>query len=171
MPTAHEQFSEKFHRWELRGRGWQVFAEPVYPEPPFVPFHRNYLPETPAEDDGRRPTILSSLVQKLARKVGPPSQPQAVEPEEEPEPIGLIRDSLVELQASLPADLDIGAEAFEQFLRNLALCREPIAFELLGTPGRVNVQFAASERDAPAVRRQLQAYFPETVFQPREGAL
>ena len=171
MPTAHEQLSEQFHRWELSGRGWRVFAEPVYPEPPFVPFQRGYLPETPTEDDGRRPTILSSLVQKLARKVSPPAQFSAVEFEEEPEPIGLTRDSLVELQASLPADLDIGNEAFEQFLHNLELCQEPIAFELLGTSGRVSVQFAVGERDAPTVRRQLQAYFPETVFQPREGAL
>ena len=44
MPTAHEQFSEQFRRWELRGRGWQVFDEPVHPEPPFVPFPRPLFP-------------------------------------------------------------------------------------------------------------------------------
>jgi hypothetical protein len=43
------------HRWELRGRGWQVYDEPVSPEPPFVPFHGHYLPETPPIDDGRKP--------------------------------------------------------------------------------------------------------------------
>jgi hypothetical protein len=77
----------------------------------------------------------------------------------------------VELQTSLPAKLDIGKEAFEQFLRQLALCREPIAFELLGTAGRVRVQFAAGEADAPQVRRQLQAYFPEAVSRPCQSAL
>ena len=171
MASVHEQLSDRFYQWELRGRGWAVYGEPVHPEPPFVPFRGHYLPDTPIIDDGRKPTVLSSFVRKLAQTINPQPPPAEPEPEEEPEPYPLIRDSLVELQISLPAKLDIGKEAFEQFLRNLALCREPIAFELIGTSGRVNVQFAASSTDAPLVRRQLQSYFHEAVFQPREGAL
>jgi hypothetical protein len=171
MPTAHEQFSEQFRRWELRGRGWQVFDEPVYPEPPFVPFRRSYLPEPPAIDDGHRPTFLSSFVQKLSRKMAAPPPPVLPEPEEESEPTPLSRESLVELQASLPDKLDIPKEAFEQFLLNLSLCREPIAFELMGSHKKVAAQFVTSESDAPLLRRQLQAYFPEAVFVPREGGL
>ena len=170
MPTAHEQFSEQFRRWELRGRGWQVFDEPVHPEPPFVPFHGHYLPESPVVDDGRRPTLLSSLFRKLTSP-SPETPPANPEPEEEPEPQPLIREKLVEFQASLPDKLDISKEAFEQFLLNLSLCREPIAFELLGTHKKVTAQFAAAADDAPLLRRQLQAYFPEAVFVPREGAL
>ena len=167
MPTAHEQLSEQFHRWELRGRGWQVFNGPVYPEPPFVPFHRSYFPETPAVDDGRRPGLFSSLMHKLAT----PPPPVLPEPEEESAPTPLIRESLVELQASLPDKLDISKEAFEQFLLNLSLCREPIAFELLGTHKKVTAQFAAAADDAPLLRRQLSAYFPEAVFVPQEDTL
>jgi hypothetical protein len=169
MPTAHEQFADQFRRWELRGRGWQVFDEPVHPEPPFIPFHGHYLAETLVVDDGRRPTFLSSLFRKAV--AAPEVPPVVPEPEEEPEPQPLLRDNLVELQTSLPAELDIGKEAFEQFLRNLALCREPITFELLGTAGRVNVQFVAGQHDAPQVRRQLQAYFSEAVFQSGAGIL
>jgi hypothetical protein len=170
MPTAHEQFSEQFRRWELRGRGWQVFDEPVHPEPPFVPFRGHYLPETPAVDDGLRPTLLSSLYRKLTSP-RPEPPPVIPEPEEEPEPQSLVRERPIELQTSLPADLDIGRDAFEQFLRNLALCREPVAFELLGIAGRVSVQFVAGQHDAPQVRRQLQAYFPDANFQTKEDAL
>jgi len=54
---------------------------------------------------------------------------------------------------------------------NLSLCREPIAFELLGTHKKITAQFAAGESDAPLLRRQLSAFFPEAVFVPREGAL
>jgi hypothetical protein len=171
MSGIHEQLSEQFRRWELRGRGWQVFDEPVHPEPPFVPFHGHYSSEPASVDDGHRPTFLSSVVQKVSRKLAP--QPAAVEPEpeEEPELHSLVREELVELQTSLPADLDIGREAFEQFLRNLALCREPVAFELLGIAGRVSVQFVAGQHDAPQVRRQLQAYFPEATFQPKTDNL
>ena len=54
MPSVHEQLSEQFRLWELRGRGWTVFPEPVSPEPPFRPFHGHYLPDTPVVDDGGR---------------------------------------------------------------------------------------------------------------------
>jgi hypothetical protein len=77
----------------------------------------------------------------------------------------------VEFQASLPDKLDISKEAFEQFLLNLSLCREPIAFELIGSHKKVAAQFVAGQSDAPLLRRQLQAYFPEAVFVPREGGL
>src|ERR1017187_9526595 len=170
MPTVHEQFSEQFRRWESRGRGWQVFDEPVHPEPPFVPFHGHHLPETPVVDDGRRPTVLSSLFRKLTSP-RPEAPPVISEPEEEPEPQSLVREKLIEFQASLPDKLDISKEAFEQFLLNLSLCREPIAFELVGTHKKVAAQFVAGESDSPLLRRQLQAYFPEAVFVPREGGL
>jgi hypothetical protein len=170
MSGIHEQLSEQFHRWELRGRGWRVFDEPVHPEPPFVPFDGHYLPESPVVDDGRRPTMLSSLFRKLTSP-RPEAPPVIIEPEEEPEPQSLIREELIEFQASLPDKLDISKEAFEQFLLNLSLCREPIAFELLGLHKKVTAQFAAAKCDAPLLRRQLQAYFPEAVFVPREGAL
>src|ERR1700733_7291974 len=109
MASIDEKLTEQFHAWERRGRGWEGFYEPVRPEPPFRPFHGHNLPATPAVDDGKRPTILSSLVQKLSQRlstetVAPPAIP---EPEEEPEPIVLIRESLVELQASLPDKLDV----------------------------------------------------------------
>src|ERR1039458_4129002 len=110
MPSVHEQLTEQFRQWELRGRGWQVFEEPVYPEPPFVPFHGHYLPEAPAVDDGRKPTFLSSIFRKISQNT-PPSV--IAEVEEEPEPTPLVRDSLVEFQASLPADLDIARDPFE----------------------------------------------------------
>ena len=109
------------------------------------------------------------MSQKLSTEAA--DAPVEPEPEEEPEPTPLIRESLVELQASLPDKLDISKEAFEQFLLNLSLCREPIAFELIGSHKKVAAQFVAGRSDAPLLRRQLQAYFPEAVFVPREGGL
>lgn len=173
MPTAHELVTAQFRRWELRGRGLAVFDEPVHPEPPFVPFVGYDLSQPPQQDDGRRPTFLSSLVRKLGRTIASeiPAPDVVPEPEGEPEPQPFVRDSVVELQTSLPADLDFDRIACEQFLSTLSSCNEPVAFELIGTFGRVNVQFAGSPRDVPTVRRQLQAYFPEAVFQLSEGAL
>ena len=173
MPSVHEQLTEQFRKWELRGRGWTVFNEPVRPEPPFRPFPGHHISPAPLIDDGHRPTLLSSLFQGLSRKLSgqTPLPSPILEEEEEPEPDILIRDSLVELQTSLPASLNITRESFEHFLSNLSMCREPVAFELLGQPTRVTMQLAMHRDDAPLVRRQLQAHFPEGGFHSREGTL
>ena len=169
MPSANEHFSAQFQKWERRGRGWQVFGEPVQPEPPFATFRLRSMTETPAVDCGSRPSFLGSLFRKIA---APPPPPEVEpEPEEEPEPTSLQRDSLVELQVTLPADLDMAKDSFEQLFRNLALCREPIAFELLGTDKQVVAQFAACEDDVSLVRKQLSAYFPDVQFREVEGTL
>ena len=173
MSRIHDQLSEQFRRWELRGRGWQVFDEPVQPEPPFIPFHGHFLPAESVVDDGRRPTFLSSMVQKLSRTLAPPTPTVTAEdePEKEPEPTSLVRESLVEFQAALPPDLDIAYGSFEQFFRNLSLCREPVAFELVGSHRRVVAQFAACEADISLVRKQLSAHFPDVQFRQQEGTL
>src|SRR5580692_7594292 len=131
MPTAHEQLSEQFYRWEQRGRGWQVHDEPVNLEPPFVPFTGHYLPQATVIDDGRRPTFLSSLWSKMAAPTPPVLEGSSSEEPEEPEPAVLIRDPLEEFQVSLPPDLDIASGSFEPFFNSLSFCREPLAFELL----------------------------------------
>src|ERR1039458_6285365 len=97
MSRLDEQLTEQFHRWELRGRGWQVFPEPVEPEPPFVPFHGHFLPATRPVDDGASPTFLCSLVQRLSQKLSTESPPALVEPEqeEEPEPTNSKRSVLL----------------------------------------------------------------------------
>ena len=163
MPTVHEHFSEQFQQWERRGRGWQMFAHPVRPEPPFVPFTLRSTVAARPVDDGHRPTFLSAMVQRLSRSLAAKPPVSSVEPEAE-EPVAFTRESLVEFQASLPDKLDVSRDTFEQFLVNLSLCREPIAFELLGTHKKVTTQFAASAADAPLLRRQLAAFFPAAVF-------
>ena len=169
MASIHEQLTSQFYKWESRGRGWRVFEEPVQLEPPFQAFNGYVLPEASVVDDGRVPTFLSSLYRKISQPPPPPAV--IVEEEPESEPTQLLRESLVEFQASLPAKLDVGRESLEQFFHNLALCREPIAFELLGIHKRVTAQFAASTDDAPTVRRQLSAHFPDVQFRQLEGAL
>lgn len=167
--SIQEKLVHQFYSWEMRGRGWTVYPSPSAPEPPFRPFYGHFVEPEEGVDDGRKPTFLSSFFDKLAGKSSLP--PIILDAEEEPEPELLIRDSLIELQTSAPANLNISKEAFEQFLLNLSLCREPVAFELLGQPERVAVQFVSHADDTPLIYRQLQAHFPEAVFQSKAGTL
>ena len=171
MPIVHDHLSQQFLEWEIRGRGWRVYDQPIYPEPPFVPFTYRPMTDTLAVDDGRRPTFLSSLVRKLANHVAPVAATTPEELEEEPEPILLERAPQIEFQLSLPADLNASRDSLEQFFRNISLCQEPVGFELLGVHQRVTAQFVASEADAPMVRKQLLAHFPEVELREQSGAL
>ncbi len=55
LPSLVETLSERFARWEKRGRGWQVWNDPVDIEPPFVPFYHG-VPDTLVTDDARHPS-------------------------------------------------------------------------------------------------------------------
>jgi hypothetical protein len=165
MSSIEEQVSEQFYAWEQRGRGWQIWSVPVSPEPPFRPFYGHYVNRQSLPDDGRRPTLLSSLISKLSNRLANYKEPeQTIENEEEPQPELLERSNLVELFASLPATATISREVFEQFLSSLTNCNEPIAFELIGTHDSITAQFVASESDVDLIRIQLEAHFPEVVF-------
>jgi hypothetical protein len=160
MPSVHELVSEQFHRWEERGRGWQVFDRPVALEPPFIPFAYS-LPK-PAADDGRRPTLFSSLIQGLSRAVSPKTQsPPLVLEESEAEPQTLQRQPPVELQVLLPRDFDAPRSVFAQLLKSVFPSDEPFCFELLGLPDRSALQLALAPADSLRVRKQIKAFFPD----------
>ena len=65
-----EQLARQFYDWEIRGRGWLLWDEPVRIEPPFEPFWGYQLTAPDAgDDDGRRQTWVSGLIQWLSRKL------------------------------------------------------------------------------------------------------
>lgn len=165
MGRLDEIVSEQFHRFEQRCRGYRVWPAPVAPEPPFSPFAGYFAPRTPpGHDDGRRPGFFASIFESLEKAVKPPEPPPIPVEEPEPEPEFLEREDLVEVQAILPAKLDISGESFRVFLEQLTVCQEPIAFEVLGSAAQTSVQFATSQADFPILRRQVRAFFPEVTF-------
>lgn len=170
-----EALTRQFYDWERRGRGWTVWPDPVDLEPPFRPFVEHSVPRPTIVDDGQFETGLSRFADSFRRMLGlreEQTEVPQIEEEEEPEPDPIAkRNSLVELQTLLPADLDIPREAFEQFFISLSLCREPVAFEILGLPSQIAVQFAVHSSEAPLVSQQLEAFFPEAVFLPHQDAL
>jgi hypothetical protein len=168
MPDVSEQLSDQFNRWDARSRGHLVYPHPVPPEPPFVPFRGYALSGTVLPDDGRRPTLISSLLQSFWTKPRP--LPPAL-PEEEPVPELLERRLSVEFPLRLPEGLDPNPEEFEAFTRSLFVCQEPIAFELFGSAAAVTAQLAVSPSDYGHVQQQLQAFFPDVVATPTAEGL
>jgi hypothetical protein len=166
MMSPDETLSRQFYQWEQRTRGWRVHPQPVCLEPAFVPFPGYHLPRV--EDDGRKPTFVSQLWERLNSS---PSTVEESPPEDEPEPSPLVRKESVELAVSLAADANPAREAMAQALPALAYCREPLAFEIIGTEREIVAQFAASHADSDTLHRQLSAHHPEASFLSGQGRL
>jgi hypothetical protein len=174
--STADRLTRQFYDWEKRGRGWQLFDYPVLPEPPFVPFRGYYLP-APSSDDGRKPTFLSSLAERAFAWLA--SSPQREEVKDSPEEIepseaaATIADYELshEFQLCLPPTFQSSREAVEQFLLSLAYCTDPIAFEIVGLPDSIIVQFACSDDDVGQMKTQLSAHFPEASVSEQSGFL
>ncbi|HZR84230.1 MAG TPA: type IV secretion system DNA-binding domain-containing protein [Candidatus Binatia bacterium] len=161
--TIEEQLTEQFYRWELRGRGWQIWDGAVELEPPFRPFVGHFVrAPTRRIDDARKPTLLGSLIERF-RRIGERPATEQPEPDEEPVPGLEDRTSeIVEHTITLPDDLKVTKERAERFLLALSPLGHPLSFELIGVAGAVRVTLACRPSDSPDVRRALGAYFPET---------
>jgi xanthine/CO dehydrogenase XdhC/CoxF family maturation factor len=174
MPRSSiELLTESFYAWEKRGRGWQLWPVPVELEPPFRPF---YFPQAAAPavslDDGRRPTLLSRLTDRILGGVENSENGSSHEEffEPQPEPWG-GPEELRQLLVAVPADLDVPREAAEQFLLALPTASGPIAFELFGRAGSVQVLLSGSAADEPSVSQALKAYFPDVLVSRGRDAL
>src|SRR6185503_4617202 len=165
MGRIDELVSAQFAKWEQRGRGWHVWPQPTTPEPPFRSFDGFRPPPfQPGSDDGRKPSWIASLFDGIERQLNsrPPPLP---EPEsEEPEPTVLERSPLTEFRAVLPAKLDLKADMLRGFLDQVAICAEPLAFELVGQSESISLQFVAADLDAQTFRRHLTSFFREIAF-------
>ena len=166
-----ETLTAQFYDWERRGRGWQVWPEPVRLEPPFRTFFFHGLSSEPVLDDGRRSGLVGSLVQRLSDWLAPAGSPTTAEPrsdaEEEDDPLPATDGSaepLVEFQVALPPGFKISRDLSEQLLFSLSHCHRPLSFELIGLADEIVVQLTCRQRDRTALQRQMAAYFPEAVI-------
>lgn len=172
MSLIDEKLSEQFSRWENRGRGWKLWDTPVSPEPAFRPFIGHFLPEEFGRDDGRKPTLLSSLIRRLNGTLAPAGPREKAAPEEdEAFPDILVREELIELQAYLPSGLKFDCGAYGSFFTSLSVCVEPVTFEFVATHERIVAQLVVHSKDESLVLSQLAAFFPDVSFVSIRGFL
>jgi hypothetical protein len=163
--SAAEQLTTNFYVWEQRGRGWDVWDSPVELEPPFKPFYHSYHP-TYAIDDGRRPTMLSSIADSAKKMfVKSSDRVEGLIPEEAPTEISAVpfecEFGIKELSIGLPITEKVTPEYAEELLLNLGYCSWPLSFEVIGGKDTISVQLACREPDVANVKQLLQAYYPE----------
>lgn len=174
MGWLDRALTEQFYRWELRGRGWTHYDAPVSIEPPFRPFFGHFVSgRSEQQDDGKRATIGSRIFEGVNRFLSPASTTPEVESgeDDEPGPFFEQRGDLVELQLNLPELRSLNQEGMEAWLLSLSSCREPVAFELIGTASEIVAQFTTSEADAELVSQQLAGHFPGVETVPLSGYL
>lgn len=174
FPSRAEQLLRQFYEWELRGRGWDLWAAPVRLEPPFRPFLGYEFRHRTIPDDGRKPTLLSTLVERLRLALTPeageaPPPREDSEPEPGPEPAD--EAPLTHLQVLLPEDSHLPRERFDQFLLSLAYCRQPVCLEIIGRSDAITIQVTVADEDLGLVEPQLAVLFPEAVFAPEVDTL
>ncbi len=160
--TLEEQLTEEFYRWELRGRGWQVWDAAILPEPPFRPFlgHYGAVHVAPPIDDARKPTFLGSLLSRLAGRTRNDA-PAAIQDDEPLPDLDETEEHLVEVTVALPNDTVVTKARAEQLLLALSNLAYPVAFEVIGRAGTIVVAIACRNPDAGEVRRTIASYFPE----------
>ena len=160
--------TRRFYDWEYRTRGYLSWPYPVSPEPPFRPFPGHCPPAPFAADDARKPTVLSALADSIRSAFAPkPREAPPVFPEEEDEEapdLCVPEGKIAELQVILPPGCECRKRLAEQFLQSLRYAHSPIAFEVIGSAGRIWMQLAVREHDREQVLAQLEAYLPEAAI-------
>ena len=168
--SVEDELREQFYAWEVRGRGWLAWPEPVHLEPPFTPFRGHYLPYRPPVDDGRRHTIVSWLASSIKEALSPATTAVATRPEEsEPEP--RYREDQGDLRTyvlHVPRERVVRFEAMAAFLAALRATSAPVSFEVVGAKGSVAIQIAFHAPDERLIASALRSYFPDVTAVPAD---
>jgi len=166
IDTRTIELTHRFYEWELRGRGWARYPRRVALEPPFVPFQGYDLPSEARVDDARRATWFSDLVDRLKQGASSSSASPVPPPSEESlnvEPSTAGEVDFDEFWVALPAEAKVHQASVLGWLRSLAILDQPVAFELLGGDGRVEMRLASPAHHTGHVLSQLQAMVPSAV--------
>ncbi len=167
-----EELTKNFYEWEQRGRGWDLWSFSIDPEPPFVPFHYHSSQKFVQIDDGRKPTLLSSLADKIKTVFIPnsnlPTSPTSFKQEIVPSPSNQSEE-IQEIKIVLPHNYKMEAQYLEQCILNITLHSSLISFEIVGTHDAIVIQFACCQKETTYLTQQLHAYFPDCILSISEN--
>lgn len=161
MQSVAERRTEHFYQWEQRGRGWLLAPFPVSLEPPFHPFFGHYVP-APYIDDGRRPTLLSTVADFITGRKAP------VIDKYEPPELALYPfedvGALHGIGIAFPKQHKHSFESLEQVLIVLSNHIGLISFEIIAEHTAISIQLVCPQDNAGFIKSQLNAYFPHCIL-------
>lgn len=166
-----------FYAWEVRGRGWELAPYPVALEPPFRCFGilPHLLQERTVIDDGKRPTLVSSLIDSVKDVFREPKTLlplPAAEPFEEPAPYPAPDDlSLTTFRILIPEGYEARPKVMRELLAALGATLHPVALELVGAERIVRMQVTCAAIDRNHVADQLLSFAPEVSVIEEENLL
>jgi hypothetical protein len=167
-----EYLTAQFYAWEVRGRGWELFDQPVELESDFIPFFGHFSPMTPAKiDDGKRPRFFPKLQETLGlfkKPVGASYDEEVFDELEELYPIKayIYNDpgAVTELEINFDKDTRIVPENIEQLLLMLSMGNGIASFEIFGTKERIAIQFVCPTENVHVFKSYISAYAPGVVI-------
>jgi excisionase family DNA binding protein len=169
-PARHEQFAENFSRWELSGRGWQIFDYEVELEPAFSEFASFQKIVSPV-DDGRVSSLFGRLfsTDRNSNRLsgGEVSANDFVQIQ--PQPKLSVRTTSFRIY--LPGELKMSPEQTEQLLLNLAASASFIGFEIIGTECEIILQISCPAHESKAVLSHLESHLPNVDWRETKDAL
>lgn len=173
-----EYLTSQFYAWEHRGRGWQIFPQPVELESEFIPFFGHILPDRIGNlDDGRRPRFFPKLQEALGlfKKPSPMSVEEIFGKLEELYPIEAYTydntNLVTELQINLNKDTRIVFENIEQLLLMLSTSEGIVGFEIFGTKEKISIQFVCTGQRANHFKSYIEAYAPGVIVHEKPNNL
>jgi hypothetical protein len=177
-----DYYTTQFYVWEQRGRGWNVFENPVELEPEFIPFFGHLPPQQHSViDDGARPRFLPSIVDVVSNLFSPkekeqPFAKEALKNLQEIYPVNAYNvftgySNIRELHFSFHKETRIDFGFIEQLLLLLSNTQNFLSFEIVGYPEKIQIQLACDERDISVVRSYVEEYLPGVVVTEFENTL
>ena len=169
-----EKVTDNFYAWELRGRGWHTFPNPVQLEPMHVPFFPFSIKDVKPVDDAYRPTLISRFGNWIsdvakAKEQKEVSYEEFVKSHYDYNAYDLTDTSpLIGFIISYPEGTKFNTGTFIHLLTMLSGTEHAVSFEIIGTSILQIVQIVCSQPDAFKVKLQLKAYCPEATIYESE---
>jgi hypothetical protein len=171
VATSIEYLTRNFYDWELLGRGWRTYPYLVPLEPAFRPFPGHDIARSVIPDDARKPSFMSSLIERFTSNSTSPAA-VALEPVEvDPPEIDATSERLEEIEILVPSDQKIDHALVDTWIRTTCATRRPVSFEVIGVDRTVTIRLAYSLEDDSLIRSQLRALFPDVTVRKAESSL
>lgn len=161
MQTYAQQATQHFYEWELLGRGYYHFNEPVVIAPPYRPFHHLTDYEV-NNDDG----IVPPWWKRIVKSISPEKQAQRQEkPSLQPQAFDDYDRKLVVLSLKARDEESIEPQIYHEWCAMVTATIPFCCFEIAATATSILIRLVVHQEDEPLLRSYLGSYLPHLLLE------